>query len=165
MDKLKILIVEDDKSTQELYDRGLSADVFEKHFVDNGEEALQIYGSWHPNIIILDIMLPVKSGYSALKEIREEIEDGATTIIMATSLSGIGDIMDCTRLGIQGYIVKPFKYKEIGKKILERYYRSQTNPKWAKTVRAQHDRASGRKAISSLLKKLEIPVRAQHNRA
>lgn len=144
MDKLKILIVEDDKTSQILYDNGLSEEIFEKRLVDNGEEALQVYGSWHPDIIILDIMIPLLSGYSVLREIRDEIGDKKTTIIMATSLSSRGDFMNCISFGIEGYIVKPFKPGEISSKILEYYQRK--NPEGSKAVTIQHDGVSGEEA-------------------
>jgi DNA-binding response OmpR family regulator len=114
MAKIKILIAEDDKDTLELYRKGLTEDLFEMRFAINGKDALDLYQEWHPHIIVLDIVMPVMTGYSVLKEIREKIKDRATKIVMATSLSTRHDIMDCSKLGIQGYIIKPFQYKEIG---------------------------------------------------
>lgn len=70
MDKLKILIAEDDVVTQMFYKKGLKEDVFLKAIVDNGEEALRVYSNWKPEILLLDIKMPVKSGYEVLKEIR-----------------------------------------------------------------------------------------------
>lgn len=119
MGRLKVLIVEDDKAIWELYDNGLSDDLFEKTFADNGKEGLRLYHSLKPDIMVLDIMLPVMTGYSLLKEIRIKLCDSSTTIIMATSLSGKNDIVDCVRIGIQGYIMKPFKVKEIGGLIMK----------------------------------------------
>ncbi len=122
--KLKILIAEDDKSTQMLYNKGLSDEWYEKHIVGNGKDAVEIYKSWKPDIIVLDIMMPVMSGYETLKKIREmekHTKDKSTTIIMATAMSSKGDILDCARVGIQGYIIKPFKHAEIGSRILSYY--------------------------------------------
>ncbi len=69
-DKLKILITEDDKLYQKIYDKALLEDVFEKHFVNNGKDAIELYKTWKPNIVILDIGLPDIAGYLVLKEIR-----------------------------------------------------------------------------------------------
>lgn len=121
MGKLKILIVEDDKSTQQLFDKALVADIFDKQFCNNGVEALKAYQSWKPDIIILDIFMPLLTGYSVLKKIRREFEDRTTAIIMATSASNKEDVTGCVSLGIQGYIVKPFNYKEISNKVTEYY--------------------------------------------
>ena len=67
MDKLKILIAEDDKTTQRLYDSFLVDDIFEKNYAKSGQEALEFYSSWQPDIILLDLMLPTLSGYSLLR--------------------------------------------------------------------------------------------------
>lgn len=113
MDKEKILIVEDDVRIQKLYDKGLSEDVYEKRFSGNGVDALEMYKSWAPDIVILDIGLPEMDGYSVLKKIRIEIKDGETIVIMATGVNDRHKINDCINLGISAYITKPFNYKEI----------------------------------------------------
>ena len=118
MSKIKILIAEDDESIRDLYDMGLSKDMFEKRFATNGQDALDIYKSWKPEIIVLDIVMPVMTGYSVLQEIRETAGDNKTTIIMSSSMSTKDDMRDCSKLGIQGYITKPFKFKEIGNIII-----------------------------------------------
>lgn len=129
MDKLKILIAEDDVSTQALYNKGLTDDVFEKRFASNGTEALELYESWSPDIIILDIYMPNMTGYSILKKIRNDFEDNKTTIIMATSAQQNEDIKGCMNLGIQGYIIKPFKFKKIGTEILKCYQKGENQMK------------------------------------
>jgi DNA-binding response OmpR family regulator len=126
MEKIKILIVEDEKVTLELYQKFILDNVFEKKIASNGKEALEVYKSWHPDVMILDIMLPEMSGYMVLKEIRLSIEDKKTTIIMATSVSRKESVMDCINIGIQGYIVKPLKTKELMAKVFDAY--SQMEP-------------------------------------
>ena len=113
MGKLKILIVEDDPILQEFYKIGLPEEEYEKRFSGNGIDALEIYKTWKPDIVILDIGLPEMDGCSVLKKIREEIEDEDTTIIMITGDSDKHKINDCIKLGISDYIVKPFSEKEI----------------------------------------------------
>lgn len=122
--KLKILLVDDSKVVMQVYKETLSDDLYEKRFAMNGEDALNYFKTWRPDIILLDIVLPVATGYSALKEIRRIEEDTGvrrTAVIMVTSLADKSDISDCARLGIQGYIVKPFQASDLVKKI-EQYY-------------------------------------------
>jgi len=119
--KIKVLVVEDDTSTQLLYDRGLFNQVFEKKLVGSGEEALLVHNEWHPDIIILDIQLPGMNGDQVLKEIRTNIEDKKTTIVMATSMSGSEVDMVSAKDGIDGYIVKPFSLQQIALKTLSCY--------------------------------------------
>ncbi|MEK7850990.1 MAG: response regulator [Deltaproteobacteria bacterium] len=117
--KLKILIAEDDKDLLALYDKALPDLVFDKRLVINGEKALEAYKTWHPDILVLDIIMPVMTGYSALKEIREVLKNGNTTIVISTSIDDMDEVSKCERLGIQGYIVKPFDYKKIAYEILK----------------------------------------------
>jgi DNA-binding response OmpR family regulator len=145
-DKIKILIVEDSPNINLLYHRGLPDGIFEKRFVANGHDALVSYNEWQPDIIILDIMLPVMTGYSVLKEIRGKFHDMSTTIIMSTSLNKKEDVTLMMKQGIQGYIVKPFSVREIGERIL-RYYE-----------KIDHDRASA--AIIACQRYLEEMARA-----
>jgi two-component system response regulator ResD len=113
MGEIKILLVDDDKSIHDLYDKGLENTIFTKRFAGNGKDALEIYHAWHPDVIVLDIMMPVMAGYAVLQEIRQKRGDKATMVIMATSSTDSQDIRDCITLGIQGYIIKPFKHNEI----------------------------------------------------
>lgn len=114
MSRPKLLIVEDVRLIQKIIDRALSDSVFEKRFAGDGGKALEVYEAWHPDIILLDVMLPVMAGFSVLKEIRTNIGDKSTTIIMHTSITEKSDIIKFMKLGIQGYVVKPFDQKEIG---------------------------------------------------
>ena len=66
--------------------------------------------------------------------IREQMPHSNTAIVMATSLAHRDTVMDCLELGIQGYIVKPFSHKEISKRILGYYQK--TNPQKAATAMA-----------------------------
>ncbi len=117
--KIKILIVEDSPNINLMYDRGLPGAVFEKRFATNGQDGLSLFKEWGPEIMILDVMLPLLSGYTLLKIIRRQIKDDATAVIISTSLSGKDDVAALVQLGIQGYIVKPFVMKKIGGQILQ----------------------------------------------
>ena len=123
MKKLKLLIAEDDNTQRLLYEEGFNGKDFDFRFAVDGEEALKEYRAWKPDAILLDIMMPVKSGYVVLKEIRDEEKKSEvnTVIIMATGMADKNDIMDCLKLGIQGYIVKPFKRAEIADRVMELY--------------------------------------------
>jgi len=121
MDRIKILVVEDDLTTRTLYDKGLFSQIFDKKLVVSGKEAMRVYDEWRPDIIVLDIYLPEMTGYQILKEIRTTIQDRKTTIVMATQLSGMEDVRSCMMLGVEGYIIKPFSLAEIGVKILGYY--------------------------------------------
>lgn len=119
MDKLKVLVAEDDKTTQKLYHRFLAEEIFDLRLAKTGGEALEIYRTWQPELMILDLMLPEISGYSILKEIREDLQNKTVPIIISSSLSKRDDILSCAKVGIQGYFTKPVIWKEIGVRVLE----------------------------------------------
>ena len=136
MDKLKLLVAEDDETTLSVYKKKALADtVFETRFAENGREALKEYNSWKPDIILLDIYMPVMTGFSVLKEIRGKISDTSTAIIMVTSVAEKEDIAQCMHLGIQGYVVKPFDVRGFTGKILEYY--EKINPEKARVAMAE----------------------------
>lgn len=134
-EKLKLLIADDDKFTRLLYEKGISTEFFDLRMVGNGSAALKLYKAWNPDIVVLDIVMPVMTGYETLKHIRE-IEPARkkgqkrvpnkkhTVIIMATALGNKEDVMDCLKLGIDGYVVKPIKHREISSRIIEYYQKA-----------------------------------------
>jgi CheY-like chemotaxis protein len=109
MEKQKILVAEDEEVTRHLVHLAFQkAPHCELRLCANGEEALQVYKSWQPDILLMDIMMPVMNGFQTLRVIRETLADRQTTVIMVSSVSEKSDIVACARLGIQGYILKPF---------------------------------------------------------
>jgi DNA-binding response OmpR family regulator len=119
--KLKILIAEDNQLIQQLFEDGLPSTVFEKNFVKDGKEALQAYLEWKPDIIILDYMLPVMNGLKVLREIRETYNDASTVIIMSTFMDTTEYKKRCTVLGIQAFLPKPFRIRDLINLIIEHY--------------------------------------------
>lgn len=139
MEKLKILIAEDDKDLMALYDKALPDKVFDKTLVVDGEKASEAYKNWHPDILVLDLLMPVKTGFMVLQEIRGEIKDMDTTIIVSSSIDDMDEVRECEKLGIQGYIVKPFNFKKVAGEILEFF--KKTNPQKASQALIQLQKA------------------------
>ncbi len=134
MDNVKILIAEDNSFSRKFYDTYISDKVFEKRFAENGSIALQIYREWRPDLILLDLMMPVMSGQEVLQEIREIRKDLATTIVISSLSSHRDDMAVCSRYGVQGYLVKPLNPKEISKILLQIYKKA--NPRKAAEILA-----------------------------
>jgi len=90
MKKLKILVVEDESVSQAIYRKGLQSkefkDVFDLTLVDNRQEALDSFEKTKPDIVVLDILMPVLSGFTALEKIQEleKDSDPQTGIIMVS---------------------------------------------------------------------------------
>ena len=108
--KQKILIVDDDNNIAELVALYLTKECFETKIVNDGEQALKEFQAFHPNLILLDLMLPGIDGYQVCREIRH-VSD--IPIIM---LSAKGETFDKAlglELGADDYVIKPFDSKEL----------------------------------------------------
>ena len=113
-EKLKILIAEDEEVTRHLFQIAFrDEDQFESRQVTNGEEALVAYKAWHPDVILIDIMMPQMNGFETLQTIRQTLRDTTTTVIMVSAVTDKQDIVACAKLGIQGYVLKPFQVKTL----------------------------------------------------
>jgi len=113
-EKLKILIAEDEEVTRQLLLTAFrDEEQFEARPATNGEEALVAYKAWHPDIVLMDIMMPQMNGFATLEAIRKTLRDTATTVIMVSSVTDKQDIVACVKLGIQGYVLKPFEVKTL----------------------------------------------------
>ena len=121
MEKVKILIAEDEITTQKIYEKGLPQTVFDLRIVSNGKDALKTWLEWQPEIMVLDMRMPGMTGYNVLKEVRKTHHDTDTIVVMATMVSAKDDVLACIEMGIQGYIVKPVAVNDIGKKVLAYY--------------------------------------------
>lgn len=103
---------------QTFYSLQLPADQFEIRIANDGQEAIDVYASaWSPDLIMLDINMPNLSGYNTLKIIREGMNDTAVPVIIVSSQSDREKVIACAKLGIHGYIIKPFKKEELLDKI------------------------------------------------
>lgn len=106
----KILIVDDDKNISELLRIYLDKDGFETVSAYDGEEAISLFREYHPDLILLDIMLPKMDGRQVCREIRKNSD---TPIIMLTAKGETFDKVLGLDLGADDYIVKPFEAKEV----------------------------------------------------
>lgn len=104
--KKKILLVEDDIALSAVYKSRLELEGFEIREVNNGEDALSAAIDFHPNLILLDAMMPKISGFDVLDILRNTPETGNIKIIMLTALSQPKDKERAEGLGVDDYLVK-----------------------------------------------------------
>lgn len=110
MPKQKILIVDDDTNISELISLYLNKECFETRCEENGEDALKAFSEFHPDLILLDLMLPGMDGYQVCREIRRHSQ---TPIIMLSAKGEVFDRVLGLELGADDYIIKPFDSKEL----------------------------------------------------
>lgn len=106
----KILIVEDDKDISMIEEAYLKAAGFETDIVDDGERVCEMVEQENYALILLDLMLPGKSGYDVCREIRDKVD---IPIIMVTARTESVDKVRGLGLGADDYIAKPFDPAEL----------------------------------------------------
>jgi len=102
----KILFVEDDDGLAEVYLTRLDAEGFEVKRVPNGEDALATAMAFHPDLILLDAMMPQVNGFDVLDILRNTPDTANVKIIMLTALSQETDRQKAEQLGADDYLVK-----------------------------------------------------------
>lgn len=121
VNKQKILIVDDDENIAELISLYLTKECFDTMMVHDGEKALIAYDTYHPSLILLDLMLPGIDGYQVCREIRAKSN---VPIIMLSAKGEVFDKVLGLELGADDYMMKPFDSKELVarvKAVLRRY--------------------------------------------
>ena len=106
----KILAVEDDRNISDLIRMYLEKEGFEVTAAFDGGTAVEKFKEIQPDLVLLDIMLPVMDGWAVCQKIREMSK---TPIIMLTAKSEVFDKVTGLEMGADDYIVKPFEMKEL----------------------------------------------------
>jgi len=106
----KILVVEDDRNISDLIRMYLEKEGFEVRAAFDGAAAVETFRTMEPDMVLLDIMLPVMDGWAVCNKIRET---SRTPIIMITAKSEVFDRIQGLEMGADDYIVKPFEMKEL----------------------------------------------------
>jgi len=101
-----ILLVDDDLTLREMYEERLRSEGFEIIQATNGEEAMQKAQESHPNVILLDIMMPKVNGFDVLKQLKADSELKNIPVIILTALIQDVDKEQGKSLGAADYIVK-----------------------------------------------------------
>jgi two-component system response regulator MtrA len=123
--RARVLVVDDDASLSEMLSIVLRQEGFDAHLVERGDEALEAFHAYKPDVVLLDLMLPGKGGIDVCKEIRAE---SGVPIVMLTAKSDTVDIVLGLESGADDYVVKPFKPKELIARIRARVRRTETEP-------------------------------------
>ena len=114
----KILIVEDEQDLRQTLVDKLTREGFDVLEAKNGEEGLKAALKEHPDLILLDIIMPVMDGMTMMKKIREDEWGRGVPVIMLTNLSDIERVSEAVESGIYEYLVKSdWKIEDVVKKV------------------------------------------------
>lgn len=110
----KILVVEDEISLRETLAYNFSHEGYEVQASGDGLEGLGIARSWHPDLILLDVMLPGMDGFEICKALRSETD---IPILLLTARADEIDRVVGLEIGADDYIIKPFSMRELGARV------------------------------------------------
>lgn len=122
----RILIIEDEKDVNQLLARTLQSSGYETVSVFNGIDGIRVLKTGHFDMVLLDLMIPYKSGDEVLKEIRK---DSDIPVIVISAKDMVGTKIDLLTLGADDYITKPFDLGEVTARVisnLRRYHKTET---------------------------------------
>ena len=127
----RVLIVDDDQALSEMLGIVLRGEGFDPVFCGDGAQALQVFRSCKPDVVLLDLMLPGRDGIDVCRSIRAE---SGVPIVMLTAKTDTVDVVVGLESGADDYIVKPFKPKELVARIRARMRRNDDAPPLTLTI-------------------------------
>ena len=121
----RVLVVDDDQALSEMLGIVLRGEGFDPVFCGDGAQALTVFRTTKPDVVLLDLMLPGRDGIDVCRAIRAE---SGVPIVMLTARTVTVDVVVGLESGADDYIVKPFKPKELVARIRARIRRNDDSP-------------------------------------
>ena len=115
----KILIVDDEPNIVMALEYTFKKNSYEVFIARDGQEALDIVKTSFPDVIILDVMMPMVDGYATLEQIKKDDNLKHTKVIFLSAKNKESDIKKGLALGADAYLTKPFSIKKVVDKVLE----------------------------------------------
>jgi len=116
-EKNRILIADDNEANVELMEAYLADVDCETETAIDGQEALEKVAGFHPDLILLDIMMPKLSGFEVCKKLKEDSATRRIMILMVTALNELGDIERAVAAGTDDFLSKPVNKLELLKRV------------------------------------------------
>ena len=119
MSKKKILVADDEPNIVTALEFLLTRGGYEVQVARNGEEALRLIERDPPDLVLLDVMMPLRSGYEVCERIRSRAEWRAVKIVMLSAKGRDAEVSRGLGIGADLYITKPFSTRELMRRIGE----------------------------------------------
>ncbi|MEA5602001.1 response regulator [Nostoc sp. UHCC 0252] len=126
----KILVIEDDNITRDLYLKGLKAKGFDTIGAENGQAGIQQAQEYIPDLVICDITMPDMDGYSVLNTLRQDPVTAIIPFIFLTGSSSKADVRKAMESGADDYLTKPSTLDELLRAIATRLQKQATMQNW-----------------------------------
>ncbi len=111
--KKRVLVVDDDENLRASLRQVLELEDYDVETAANGELALSVAVPFEPDVIVLDVMMPVLDGFECLKRLRESSELKDTPVVMLTARDESESFLNGRELGAESYLVKPFNLSDL----------------------------------------------------
>ncbi len=108
-----ILVADDDPDILSIVSMSLETQGYTVHKATNGREAVDLARQHHPDLILMDMMMPVVSGYEAIGELKADASTKDIVIVGLSAKAMATDMERATDVGIDGYITKPFRIAQV----------------------------------------------------
>jgi DNA-binding response OmpR family regulator len=113
----KLLIVDDEDGVRALVRMTLDNGTYQIIEASEGLEALDLAREYHPDLVLLDVMLPDVSGMDVCRKIKDDPDLASTTVVMLTARAQTSDVGDAEEAGADGYFTKPFSPIALTRKV------------------------------------------------
>jgi CheY-like chemotaxis protein len=113
----RILIADDNQANAELLEAYLAGLSCELEFARDGEETLEKANSFRPDVILLDVMMPKRSGFEVCQQLKSAPGTSSIMILMVTALNELGDIERAVGAGTDDFLSKPVNRPELLKRV------------------------------------------------
>lgn len=113
MEKAKILVIEDSPTNIQVIGQALKNENYELAIATNGKEGLQLALNLEPDLILLDIMMPVMDGFEVCERLKKYDQTKDIPIIFLTARGNVDDVVKGFELGAVDYVTKPFNSHEL----------------------------------------------------
>ena len=152
MEKIRILLVDDDRQNSEFLRKFLEVEGYEVSYAENGGKGWETFSAIRPDLVLLDVNMPVMNGFELAQLIREQDRD--VLIFFLTDRTEKADRLKGFNLKGNDYIPKPFYPEELIAKIKERFEHRQSSPSTRMTI--------GQTIFDSNLSTIEYAGTVQH---
>lgn len=102
----KVLIIEDEKALQRALNNRFEQEGFKVLSAADGETAIRMAQELHPDLILLDIIIPKKNGFEVMEELNKHSETSSIPVVVLSNLENTADIQKMMSLGAKAYLVK-----------------------------------------------------------
>lgn len=114
---ITVLVVEDKAHIRRVLEYNLKLDGFEVYLAEDGAIGLKLAREKHPDVILLDWLMPEMDGLQVLKELRSDGSTAHIPVFMLTAKGMLNDVTQAVEMGADDYITKPFNPIQLGKTI------------------------------------------------